>query len=231
MNSDQLKALTKLDSVVQDLPVGTISVQDDHTVNVPIKVANQDVTKDYLLHGLALFAKPANGDEILYGILTASQPDLIPAQTGTTVTGTNFKLKVHVGDAENVNIVISLNDSVSNDELIGILKNYVLGTNLDERFKNYYTKKEVDTTIGQLSSQTISDTRDVDWTPKRYMDNGVKVTRESKSNTTLNFGDTGFSELITDTPWGNSSGIFPFQIAKDTGTSKFFFRIGKADEM
>ena len=146
MTSDELKALTSLGSVVQDLPVGTISVQDDHTVNVPVKVTNQDLTTDYLLYGLALFAKPVDGDEILYGILTASKPDLIPASAGTTVTGTNFKLKVHVGDAANVNIVISPDGSVSNDELEGILKSYVATTDLDEllKSKKYATEDYVD---------------------------------------------------------------------------------------
>lgn len=184
MTNDQLKALTKLDSVVQDLPVGTISVQDDHTVNVPVKVINQDLTTDYLLYGLALYAKPADGDEILYGILTASKPDLIPAQTGATVTGTNFKLKVHVGDAANVNIVISPDGSVSNDELDGILKNYILGTDLDERFKDYYTKEEVDNAIKNstpdLPSGLVSlsdDNTTVTATTKDGVQTGVWVTQ------------------------------------------------------
>lgn len=130
MTSDELKAVTKFDSVVQDLSVGIITVQDDHTVNIPVKVSNQDVTADYLLCGLAIFAKPENGDEILYGIATAVSPDLMVAQNGSTVVGTNFKLKVHVGSAANVNIVISPDGSVSNEELEGILKSYVLTSDL-----------------------------------------------------------------------------------------------------
>lgn len=124
--ADELKAVTKLGSVVQDLPVGVVTVQDDHTVSVPVKVSNQDVTADYLLCGLAIFAKPEDGDEILYGIATAASPDLMVAQNGSTVVGTNFMLKVHVGSAANVNIVISPDGSVSNEELAGTLKKYVL---------------------------------------------------------------------------------------------------------
>ncbi|KRK48200.1 hypothetical protein [Secundilactobacillus kimchicus] len=186
MTADQLKAITKLDSVMQDLPVGTISVQDDHTVNVPVKVVNKDLTTDYLLYGLALFAKPADGDEILYGILTASKPDLIPGQTGATVTGTSFKLKVHVGDAQNVNIIISPDGSVSNDELDGILKNYILVTDLDARFKNYYTKQEVDNEIKNVTPKlpdnlvTLSDDNvSVKATTKDGEQTGVFVTQET----------------------------------------------------
>lgn len=124
--SDELKAVTKLDNVVQDLPVGVVTIQDDHTVDVPVKVSNQDVTADYLLCGLAIFAKPEDGDEILYGIATAASPDLMVAQNGSTVVGTNFMLKVHVGSAANVNIIISPDGSVSNEELAGTLKKYVL---------------------------------------------------------------------------------------------------------
>ena len=133
LTSDELKSVTKLDSVVQDLSVGIITVQDDHTVNIPVKVSNQDVTADYLLCGLAIFAKPVDGDEILYGIATAVSPDLMVAQNGSTVVGTNFKLKVHVGSAANVNIVISPDGSVSNEELEGILKSYVLTSELSKQ--------------------------------------------------------------------------------------------------
>lgn len=135
MTSDQLKAVTKLDSVVQDLSVGIVSVQDDHTVNVPIKVTNHDVTADYLLCGLAIYAKPVNpenGGEVLYGIAVAASPDLMVAQNGSTVVGTSFHLKVHVGSADNVNIVITPDGSVSNEELEGVLKSYVLTTDLDK---------------------------------------------------------------------------------------------------
>ncbi|PBQ23826.1 hypothetical protein CNR29_07275 [Levilactobacillus brevis] len=135
MTSDQLKAVTKLDDVVQDLSIGIVTVQDDHTVNVPVTVANQDLAADYLLSAMAIYAKPVDptdGDEILYGIATAVTPDLIPKQDGTTVVGTNFKLKLHVGRADNVEIIITPDGSVSNDELMGILKNYLTQADLNK---------------------------------------------------------------------------------------------------
>ncbi|WP_338757135.1 hypothetical protein [Levilactobacillus brevis] len=135
MTSDQLKAVTKLDDVVQDLSIGIVTVQDDHTVNVPVTVANQDLAADYLLSAMAIYAKPVDptdGDEILYGIATAVTPDLIPKQDGATVVGTNFKLKLHVGRADNVEIIITPDGSVSNDELMGILKNYLTQADLNK---------------------------------------------------------------------------------------------------
>lgn len=132
LTSDQLKAITSLDSIVQDLSLGTVSVQDDHTVNVPIKVMNNDLQEDYLLYGIAIFAKVEGGEEILYGIATSVDPDLIPAQNGSTIVGTTFKVKLHVGDASNVTIIISPDGSISNEELSGILKSYVLTSDLDK---------------------------------------------------------------------------------------------------
>ncbi|KJW12879.1 hypothetical protein [Levilactobacillus spicheri] len=155
LTSDELKAITKLDSVVQDLSVGIVTVQDDHTVNVPVRVTNQDVTADYLLYGLAIFAKPADGDEILYGIATAANPDMIAAHNGTTVVGTNFNLKVHVGSAANVNIVISPDGSVSNEELMGMLKDYVLKKDLPD-FSTYATKEWVTTQISAIPKPDMS---------------------------------------------------------------------------
>ncbi|VDG32895.1 hypothetical protein [Lactobacillus brevis] [Lactiplantibacillus mudanjiangensis] len=117
LSSDDLKALTGIENVVQDFKVGNITVQDDHTVDIPVKVINQDLESDYLLYAIALYAKPVNGEEVMYGIATATVADLIPAQNGTTVTGTTFNFKTHIGAAASVNIVISPTDSVTYEEL------------------------------------------------------------------------------------------------------------------
>lgn len=124
MTSDQLKALTELPNVAQDLPVGVIAVEDDHTVDIPVSVSNNGLKEDYLLYGLAVFAKPEDGDEILYGVATAIKPELIPAFDKATYTGVNFRLQVHVGNSENVTIVIAPDDAVTNAELDARLKNY-----------------------------------------------------------------------------------------------------------
>ncbi|WP_268914128.1 pyocin knob domain-containing protein [Lentilactobacillus sp. SPB1-3] len=206
LTSDQLKTMTSLDNVVQDLPIGTVSVQDDHTVNVPVKVMNNDLQSDYLLSAIALFAKTIDGTEILYGIATSVNPDLIPAQNGSTVVGTTFKLKVHVGDAANVNIVISPDGSVSNEELEGILKAYVLETDLDAllQSKNYASKDYVDDAI-KNNKVTLPDNID-------YVDQDQTITGAKTFSTDAKGADG--SSYIT----ANASNAWQkYKLTADTG--------------
>ncbi len=143
LTHDQLVALTKFDTVVQDLNIGTVSVADDHIVTIPVQVNNQDVTADYNLYGMAIFAKPTDGQEILYGVAIATVPDLIPAKGGTTVTSTDFNLKVHVGDSSNVEITVEQQMGVNADYVTGALKPYVLTTDLSVTLSKYTLKTDL----------------------------------------------------------------------------------------
>lgn len=200
LTSEQLKEITKLESVVQDLPLGTVSVQDDHTVNVPIKVMNSDLQEDYLLYGIAIFAKIEGGEEILYGIATSVNPDLIPAQNGSTVVGTTFKVKLHVGDAANVTIVVSPDGSVSNEELESILNNYVLTSDLSKLI----AEKIPDTLADTTKAETVTN----NWNYKK------KPTYQGESGETENFltssdwqtGENLFADSLAVNGWVNSDG-------------------------
>ncbi|WP_282804012.1 hypothetical protein [Secundilactobacillus kimchicus] len=232
---EEAEALTDLTPVRQDgIIQGTQKVADKQSqIQIDFDLSKLDA--DYQLASVGLFATDQDGNEILYAVECLKSPQ--PMDVSTTGDTSSHFMTIIVDNADNISAQLSNAGTVSmaqyNADKANLLTTDKLKKYLEEN--NYADKTYVDTTIGQLPSQTISDTRDVDWTPKRYMDNGVKITREFKSNKTLNlddggFGDTGFSELITDTPWGNSSGGFPFQIAKDTSNSKFFFRIGKSDD-
>ena len=135
MTEDEIKAMTAFDNVVQDLNVGTVSVQDDHTVNIPVQITNQDIDKDYSLYGMALYAEPADGgEEIIYSIIVATVPDLIPAKGGSTVTGTDFNFKTHVGDASKVDITVIQTAGVTNEQLTNVLKDYPKATEISSNY-------------------------------------------------------------------------------------------------
>ncbi|WP_282803995.1 hypothetical protein [Secundilactobacillus kimchicus] len=227
-----LKAITP---IKQEGIINDVHDESSNTSVITAAFNQKEIDSDYQLNTLGIFATDENKNEILYAVMCLQHPDYM-AKVDTSDVMT-YQTKIVVGNSQNVQISLAAADTVTMAQFNAQMAKMIDTDKLKQYLvdNNYADKTYVDTTIGQLPSQTISDTRDVDWTPKRYMDNGVKVTREFKSNKTLNlddggFGDTGFSELITDTPWGNSSGGFPFQIAKDTGTSKFFFRIGKSDD-
>ncbi|GAY74299.1 pyocin knob domain-containing protein [Lentilactobacillus kosonis] len=106
------------------------------------------------------------------------------------------------------------------------------GIDLQNALKPYATSDSItaiNNVINALPSQVISDTRTVAWTPKQYMDNGRKETREFKNNSVVGLPGSGYSEVWTDTPWDNNSGGFPTQVAKDTNKLEFYLRIGTSD--
>lgn len=79
--------------------------------------------------------------------------------------------------------------------------------------------------IGTCSNSeklTTLDTRDVNSTPAEYMGSGRGVKYEFKSNKTIGnpLADT-YSGLLTITPWGNSSGGRPTQIAVNVKGFKY----------
>lgn len=141
--TDQIKAITSIEDVKQDLSLGNISTDKQNNVTIPVDVSNVDLGSDYLLYTLALFAKVDNGSEVIYGLVITGQPDLIPAYDGKSIMGVSFNLKTHVSDVGNINIVIDPNGAVSQSELETILGSYVSSDELS----NYVTKEQLETEI------------------------------------------------------------------------------------
>lgn len=141
--TDQIKAVTSIDDVKQDLTLGNVSVDERNNVTIPVDVSNIALGSDYLLYTLALFAKLDSGTEVIYGLVITGQPDLIPAYNGKSVMGVSFNLKTHVSDVGNINIVIDPNGAVSQSELETILGSYVPSDEL----ANYVTKEQLETEI------------------------------------------------------------------------------------
>ena len=74
----------------------------------------------------------------------------------------------------------------------------------------------------------IKDTRNDNWPPSWYFSNYPKTTvNEFKQCSVIGLAGVGtYCNLITYTPWGDSSGGYPKQTAKVEGTGKEFWRVG-----
>lgn len=145
-SKDDLSALSKLDGIVQELDIGRQSVQDDHTIILPIPILNSvngnNISEDYELYSVGIYAKPVDpkdGEEQLFGVVVASVPDLIPAFDGKVAQGIKMKIKVRVGKTDKIDISFSSDGAVNEDDLNVILKDYVLSSDL----KSYVLKTEL----------------------------------------------------------------------------------------
>lgn len=75
----------------------------------------------------------------------------------------------------------------------------------------------------------VADTRDYDRSPQWYMKNrSCRMSVEFKSQAVMGIDSYGFCVVVTFTPWYDSSGGFPKQIA--LCSANLFFRIGKSND-
>ncbi|QCZ43782.1 hypothetical protein [Levilactobacillus brevis] len=79
---NDLKKLTSLEDVQQTVNYSRIIKKDDTTLTMRVDFPSKDVTMAYSLYTVGFYARPENGDEILYGVLPSSLPDYIAAYDG-----------------------------------------------------------------------------------------------------------------------------------------------------
>lgn len=208
--------MTDMGNVAQTVELKEVdAVEDDQSyVKVPVLINEAEITEDYALMTIGLYCKPDDGDEVLYSICSLKDPIYMHKSSNNSTFA--FNLNTLVGSAANVTIKVDPAGAVTNADLAVTLKPYA-------------TIKYVDDSIAALPSQTVKDDRDVDWTPKQYMDNGTKVTREFKTKDVLGLTGQDFYLVITDTPWANDTGGYPRQYALDNRSNTFSLRIGISD--
>lgn len=140
MSIDEIKALTKLNNIKQTLDVGVVVVTNDHLVSVPVDIKTADLTEDYQLYALALMATIDGGTEFIYGVVVATDPELVSAYDGKVSTDISFQLDTHVSSAANVEIVVAPDAAITQGELDSILGRYVL----TDDFPKTLTKSDAD---------------------------------------------------------------------------------------
>jgi len=190
---DQLQAMTELTSVKQDIPISSISVNDKETVKIFVKITNEGVKQDYMLYGLAVFAKIDDNPEVLYEVVTAQKPDLVPALTGTTLSGINFSLLTHVAKSENASIIVGAG-GLNEDEVLELINDNTID------LSNYATKQQLATKVTDLNnglSTKVTDNKD-----GTEQLNGVKVQPFNKLSDTI-----GGRNLLINTAQLNDSTV------------------------
>ncbi|QBJ03313.1 scaffold protein [Lactobacillus phage 3-SAC12] len=173
---DQIQAMTELTSVKQDIPISSISVNDKETVKIFVKITNEGVKQDYMLYGLAVFAKIDDNPEVLYEVVTAQKPDLVPALTGTTLSGINFSLLTHVAKSENASIVVGAG-GLNEDEVLELINDHTID------LSDYVTQQQLATKVTDLNNGLNAKVTDNHDGTEQL--NGVKVHPFNKLSDTI----------------------------------------------
>lgn len=129
---DEIRALTSIGTAKQDLEIGMVTVASDHMVSVPVDIKTASLTEDYQLYALALMATVDDEEEIIYGIVVATEPELVSAYDGKVSTDISFQLNTHVSSSSNVEIVVAPDAAITQGELSAILERYVLMDDLTD---------------------------------------------------------------------------------------------------
>lgn len=123
-----LKKLTSIEDVQQTVDYSRIIKKDDTTLTMRVDFPSKDVTTAYSLYTVGFYARPENGDEILYGVLPSSLPDYIAAYDGRSNLNDSFQTDTTVSDADNVLITVSQAGSLNEADLDAIFASRHIAT-------------------------------------------------------------------------------------------------------
>jgi len=99
--------LTSLVSPKIDLPINELKIVGDGTARIRAVLTNTGLQEGFFTRELGIFAKdPETGEEILYSVSYASNPDYIPAD-GVTKIEDVIDVYTVIANAQNVTAVIS----------------------------------------------------------------------------------------------------------------------------
>ncbi|STX20370.1 hypothetical protein [Levilactobacillus brevis] len=125
---NDLKKLTSLEDVQQTVNYSRIIKKDDTTLTMRVDFPSKDVTTAYSLYTVGFYARPENGDEILYGVLPSSLSDYIAAYDGKSNLNDSFQTDTTVSDADNVLITVSQAGSLNEADLDAIFASKHIAT-------------------------------------------------------------------------------------------------------
>ncbi|MGJ3706721.1 hypothetical protein ACLOB7_09410 [Levilactobacillus brevis] len=125
---NDLKKLTSIEDVQQTVEYSRIIKKDDTTLTMRVDFPSRDVTTAYSLYTVGFYARPENGDEILYGVLPSSLPDYIAAYDGKSNLNDSFQTDTTVSNADNVLITVSQAGSLNEADLDAIFASKHIAT-------------------------------------------------------------------------------------------------------
>lgn len=101
-STEDLKSLTGMQEIRQEVPISQIVKQDSARVEVMGAVDNRQLAEGYYIRAVGLYAKGEAGEELLYAVSISEHPDYMPAFGGSTLSGVTFRLLTRVGQTDQV---------------------------------------------------------------------------------------------------------------------------------
>lgn len=146
----KIDELNDLIAPKKELPINSIKVEGDGLCRVRTHLTNIGLEVGLFVYELGVYALDPDDGEILYGYTTASTPDFLPPEGGSTLINHQFDIMTIVGNATNINAKIDVDGYVSQADF----------DELWNRLMRVLAQQEIDGRIPESNKGTFVDTFD-----------------------------------------------------------------------
>ena len=175
-DSTDVSKLTNIDEIKQTVSMSKIS-QEGTKVRLNAVFTNSTVNTSYEIQTIGLYAKTGTGNEILYSITRAKEPDVMPATNGINLATVEIDLITEINNSNGATMLMNPSTLVTTSNLVA----------------------ELEKIAGLEFGGNIQDTGDK-VRGKCYFDNVTKFYYECIEDNSLTYNDSGKFRAISNKP-------------------------------
>ena len=175
-DSTDVSKLTNIDEIKQTVSMSKIS-QEGTRVRLNAVFTNSTVNTSYKIQTIGLYAKTGTGNEILYSITRAKEPDVMPATDGINLATVEIDLITEINNSNGATMLMNPSTLVTTSNLVVELEK-IAGL-------------EFGGNIQDIGNKTKG---------KFYYDSVTKFYYESIEDNSLTYNDSGKFRAISNKP-------------------------------
>jgi len=175
-DSTDVSKLTNIDEIKQTVSMSKIS-QEGTRVRLNAVFTNSTVNTSYKIQTIGLYAKTGTGNEILYSITRAKEPDVMPATNGINLATVEIDLITEINNSNGATMLMNPSTLVTTSNLVA----------------------ELEKIAGLEFGGNIQDAGDK-VKGKCYFDNVTKFYYECIEDNSLTYNDSGKFRAISNKP-------------------------------
>ena len=175
-DSTDVSKLTNIDEIKQTVSMSKIS-QEGTRVRLNAVFTNSAVNTSYKIQTIGLYAKTGTGNEILYSITRAKEPDVMPATNGINLATVEIDLITEINNSNGATMLMNPSTLVTTSNLVAELEK-IAGL-------------EFGGNIQDIGNKTKG---------KFYYDNVTKFYYECIEDNSLTYNDSGKFRAVSNKP-------------------------------
>ena len=175
-DSTDVSKLTNIDEIKHTVSMSKIS-QEGTRVRLNAVFTNSTVNTSYKIQTIGLYAKTGTGNEILYSITRAKEPDVMPATNGINLARVEIDLITEINNSNGATMLMNPSTLVTTSNLVAELEK-IAGL-------------EFGGNIQDIGNKTKG---------KFYYDNVTKFYYECMEDNSLTYNDSGKFRAISNKP-------------------------------